>query len=258
MSWLADYFGLEGRTAVVTGGGSGLGRSIAIALADAGANVCVWDLDGSHAAGTQALIEESAGRPAHGLVVDVTNEGSVAAGLESTLARWPAVDILVNSAGISHNDAATDISSETWQRVIDINLTGSMLCCQIVGRHMVERKSGSIINMASIMAIVAVSNKVAYNASKGAVAQMTKSLAVEWAEHNVRVNALAPAPFESPMFEYATSANPDLFKFMWTVSPFGRPGRPEEIMGPAVFLASDASSMVTGHVLAVDGGYLAH
>lgn len=258
MSWLDDHFGLHDRSAVVTGGASGLGRAIAEGLAEAGAGVTIWDFDDERGQEAAAGIDLAFGAECLAVPVDVTDESAVNNALAATLDRTGSIEILVNSAGVSHNDLATEIPVDVWEHVLAVNLTGTLLCCKAVGAHMVERQRGSIVNIASIMAVVSVAQKVAYNASKGGVAQLTKTLAVEWAESNVRVNALAPSPFESPMLDYAMGANPELFEFMWTVSPFGRPGRAEEIMGPAIFLASDASSMVTGHVLAVDGGYLAH
>lgn len=258
MSWLDDFFGLENRIGVVTGGASGLGRAITHSLAMAGADTVIWDLDLAAAEKAAASVRSESGRECHVFEVDVTDEAQIQRALAATIERSGGVDILVNSAGISHNDRADQIPQETWERVLNINLTGTLLCCKAVGEHMIKRQSGSIINMASIMAIVSVANKVAYNASKGGVGQLTKTLAVEWAKFNVRVNALAPSPFEGPLLNKTMEVNPDLFEFMWTISPVGRPGRIDEIKGPAVFLASDASSMVTGHLLAVDGGYLAH
>jgi NAD(P)-dependent dehydrogenase (short-subunit alcohol dehydrogenase family) len=249
-------FDLTGKVAAVVGGGSGLGRSIARGFAEAGASVAVLDLVLDRANEVVAEIRaQSREASAHGL--DVTSKGSIEDAAARVLNDYGAIDIVVNSAGISHNDAALEMPPETWDRVIAVNLTGTFLSCQVFGRHMVERGAGSIINLASIMSFVTVPAKVAYNASKGGVAQITKTLAVEWASSGVRVNALAPAPFETPMLEYAESKNPELFRWMWSRSAFGRAGRADEIVGPAIFLGSDASSFITGHVLPVDGGYLA-
>ncbi len=249
-------FDLSGKTAAVAGGASGLGRSIALGLAEAGASVAILDRQAEQAGVVAGEIDPH-GQRSFAIPVDVTSLDSVEAAIAEVIDRLGSIDIFVNSAGISHNDAATEIPLETWQRVLGVNLTGTMITCQVVGRHMVKQGRGSIINLASIMSFVTVPMKVAYNASKGGVAQLTKTLAVEWAPAGVRVNALAPSPFESPMFDYASAANPELLNWMRGRSAMGRPGRPEEIVGPAIFLASDASSMVTGHILPVDGGYLA-
>jgi NAD(P)-dependent dehydrogenase (short-subunit alcohol dehydrogenase family) len=252
---LESLFGLGGRVSIVTGGASGLGRAVAVALAAAGSRVVIFDRN--REAGEEALELLPGEQGGSFVTVDVTRKTEIDAAVADVVDAEGAVDVLVNSAGTTHTDWASEISEERWNEVIALNLTGTMLCCQAGGRCMIERRRGSIINIASIMALAAIERKVAYNSSKHAVAGLTKSLAVEWGKYGVRVNALAPSPFESPLLAYSRSLNPDLVDAMVGQTALGRLGKPEEIQGPALFLASDASSMVTGHVLAVDGGYLA-
>jgi NAD(P)-dependent dehydrogenase (short-subunit alcohol dehydrogenase family) len=255
--WLASTFGLTDRVALVTGGGSGLGRAMATALARAGADVAVLDIDLRGAEETAVALRQVGAR-AVALHADVTQRGAVQDAQQAVLAAYGHVDELVNSAGVTHTTWATEMDDATWERVLRVNLAGTFLCCQIVGRHMVERRQGSIVNIASIAGFSGIRQKVAYNASKGGVVQVTRTLAVEWAPYNVRVNAIAPTSFDTPLVRQGTqAAAPDLLRDLLRLTPIGRKGQPEEIMGAVVFLASPASSMVTGHVLAVDGGYLA-
>jgi len=247
-------FSLEGRTAMVTGAASGLGRAIAIGLGQAGAYVVAADLPG---AGAGEAVEAIGHGRAMDVSVDVTRRDEVAAMVEAALGRTGRIDILVNSAGVGARGIADAYPSDLWERVLAVNLTGTFSCCQLVGKHMLAAGSGSIVNIASIGGLVGWAGSVGYQASKGGVVQLTRSLAVEWASRGVRVNAIAPCTFETAVVERQRMAEPDLYPAMLARIPVGRFGEPSEIVGPTLFLASDASTMVTGHVLTVDGGYTA-
>jgi NAD(P)-dependent dehydrogenase (short-subunit alcohol dehydrogenase family) len=254
MTGVPALFSLEGRVAIVTGAASGLGRAIAGGLAEAGAFIVLGDLPGT--ALEQAAGEIGADR---GLAVevDVTSRSDVERLVDSAMAGRGRIDALVNSAGIGGRGAAVEYPTELWDRVLATNLSGTFNCCQLAGRHMLETGSGSIVNIASIGGLVGYAGSVGYQASKGGVVQITRTLAVEWAAKGVRVNAIAPCTFETPVVARQRSAEPDLYPAMLARIPMGRFGEPEEIVGPALFLVSDASVMVTGHVLTVDGGYTA-
>jgi NAD(P)-dependent dehydrogenase (short-subunit alcohol dehydrogenase family) len=247
-------FSLGGRTAIVTGAASGLGRAIAVGLAQAGAFVVVADLPGTVAAET---VEEIGADRSVAVDVDVRQRQAVETLAEQVAAERGRIDVLVNSAGIGARGAADEYAPELWDEVIAINLTGTFNCCQLVGRRMLSAGSGSIVNIASIGGLVGYAGSLGYQASKGGVVQLTRTLAVEWAEHGVRVNAIAPCTFETPVVARQRAAEPELYPGMLARIPLGRFGEPAEIVGPALFLASSASSMVTGHVLTVDGGYTA-
>ncbi len=249
-----DLFQLTGRTALVTGGGSGLGRAISIGLSEAGARVVVADISKTNAEQTVSLVVEAGGQ-AHAEELDVTNKTAIEQVVERAIQRWGALDILVNSAGRAIRGNALDYSEENWDTIINVNLKGTFLCCQAVGKHMAARGSGKIINLASIGGFIAYPGSIAYLASKGGVVQLTKGFAVELAPFNVQVNAIAPSLFETPMMASSRSDSESQRYFM-DRTPLGRRGRAEEIVGAAIFLAADSSSMVTGHTLAVDGGFL--
>ncbi len=254
MTGVSALFSLEGRTAVVTGAASGLGKAIALGLGDAGAFVVAVDLPGSEL--DRVAREVGAGRVAS-VEADVTDRDQVEAMVDRAASASGRIDILVNSAGMGARGAAEDYPLELWHRVLAVNLTGTFSCCQLFGRHMLANGGGSILNVASIGGLVGYAGSVGYQVSKAGVVQLTRTLAVEWAGRGVRVNAIAPCTFETPVVARQREAEPDLYPAMLSRIPLGRFGEPPEIVGAALFLASDASSMVTGHVLTVDGGYTA-
>lgn len=246
---------LAGKAALITGAGSGLGRAISVAYAEAGARVAVADISLAKAVETVEMIKLQGGQ-AIAEELDVTKRSEVAAITDDVLQKLGALDILVNSAGRAIRGTALDYREEDWARIIGVNLTGTFFCCQAAGRHMASQRRGKIINIASIGGLIAYPGSIAYLASKGGVVQLTKGFAVELAPYNVQVNAIAPSLFETPMTA-STRSDEDSHKYFMERTPAGRKGRPEEIAGAAIFLAGDSSSMVTGHTLAVDGGYLA-
>ncbi len=254
-AFFEDAFGLSGRVALVTGGGGALGRAIALALARAGADVAVSDYSVKDAETVaQAII--GAGRRGLAVEVDVTRSNSVDAMTKEVLSAFGHIDILINSAGVSGHIPAEGMSDEEWNRVIAINLTGTFYCCRSVGSEMIKREKGSIINIASMSGIIVNkgSNNAHYCASKGGVIMLTKSLAEQWAKHNIRVNSISPGYIRTPL-SIPVIEEPSFRAFLKTATPMGRPGSPEELMGLAVFLASDASSFMTGSNILIDGGY---
>lgn len=246
-------FSLDGQVALVTGAASGLGRAIAVGFAEAGARVrCVdRDADGNE------VVARSIGETADAYAADVTDAEAVAAAIDGLAADAGRIDVLVNSAGVGGRSPAVDYPDDLWRSVIDINLRGTFLACRAAGRHMVTAGSGSIINIASVGGLAGFPGSLGYQASKGGVVALTRTLAIEWAPQGVRVNAIAPSQFESAVVTAQWEKEPDMRADWESRVPMGRIGRPDEIVGPAVFLASDAAAMVTGHILAVDGGYLA-
>jgi NAD(P)-dependent dehydrogenase (short-subunit alcohol dehydrogenase family) len=251
----ADPFRLDGSAAIVVGGAGGLGRAIARGLSEAGAAVAVADLQLAGARAVADAIARDGGR-ALAAEVDVASRPSVEGMVAEVEERLGPVDVLVNSAGITHRAPAVDFPAAEWDRVLAVNLTGVFLACQAVGRRMVARRRGRIVNIASIAGQIGLPGTVAYCASKGGVVMLTRALAVEWAGFNVRVNAIAPSWFDTAL-GVLIEREPEYAERSMRRVPVGRMGRPEELVGAVLYLASEASSMVTGHVLAVDGGTLA-
>jgi NAD(P)-dependent dehydrogenase (short-subunit alcohol dehydrogenase family) len=237
-------FRLDGEVAVVTGGASGIGRTVAAAFADVGAKVVSFDVAAS---GPEAF------------QVDVTDEAQVRAAFADVVGRHGRIDVLFNNAGIAIRQPTTELSLDDWNKVVAVNMTGVFLCAREAARHMLAAgRGGRIVNTASIMGIVGggLYPNISYQATKGAVVNMTRALAVEWASQGIRVNAIAPTWVRTPLIRGITD-KPDLVGRIEGMTPMGRLAEPDEIVGAVLFLASRASAMVTGHVLAIDGGFLA-
>jgi NAD(P)-dependent dehydrogenase (short-subunit alcohol dehydrogenase family) len=246
---------LTNRTAVVIGATSGIGRAIALGLADAGANVVPTGRRAKLAADAARDVE-ARGRRSLAIAVDVADSDSIQALADVTIKKFGQVDILVNAAGRTVRRPTLEVSDEEWNGIMDTNLTGMLRACRVFGRHMIERRYGRIINIGSLTSVVALHEVAAYGASKAGVAALTKSLAVEWAPHGVCVNAILPGVFRTALNEGLLDGT-DRGQELLMRTPMRRFGQPEEVAGAAVFLASESAAFVTGHLLAVDGGFLA-
>jgi NAD(P)-dependent dehydrogenase (short-subunit alcohol dehydrogenase family) len=256
-AYLAGLFGLDGEVALVTGGGGSVGEVTAVALARAGAAVVLADRDRAAAERVAAAVQAAGGR-ALAVDADVTDEAAVDAMVARTLAAFGRLDVLVNNAAINVRKRPEELALAEWRRVLDVNVTGYFLCARAAGRVMLARGAGRVINVASIMGFrgSAVTPNLAYATSKGAVVNFTRTLAGEWASRGVRVNGIAPTYLRTPLTE-RLFADPALAGRIAARTPMGRPGEPGDLVGAMLFLASPASALVTGHVLAVDGGWLA-
>ena len=248
-----DLFSLDGRVAVVTGGGRGIGRAIAVGLAEAGADVAVVGR-------TQDVLESAAeeiragGRKALAIPADLKEVAGIPAMLDGVRSELGGLDVLVNSAGVQLTGPSLDVTEEAWDDTIDSNLKSLFFCCQAAGHHFVEQGRGKIINLGSTFSIVGFPEFAAYNASKGGVLQLTRTLAAEWAPHGVNVNALGPTAVRTEMNEYLLG-DENFRAFFLPKVPAGRTAETSDCVGAAVYLASRASDMVHGHLLLVDGGY---
>jgi NAD(P)-dependent dehydrogenase (short-subunit alcohol dehydrogenase family) len=246
-------FDLQGKVALIVGGHGGIGKAIALGLADSGADVAVAsrNLD---ALKTVVKEIEAKSKKSLAVTVDVTNEKQVNDMVDQVLKTFPRIDILVNAAGLAIRKPADTFPIDEWQKVMDINTRGTFICCQAVGRVMLKQKSGKIINLSSVRGRYGLpSGYAAYCASKGAVDTLTRTLACEWAKHNVLVNAVAPTIVETDLTKGAL-ADPAYATQMRNRIPMGKWALPEDIVGPTIFFASDASNFVTGQILYIDGG----
>lgn len=254
MNGLPCSFRIDGSVAAITGGARGIGRATAEAFAAAGARVVLLDRDGDAASQAAAEI----GRGASGHRVDVTQEAEIDLAFEAIAGAHGRINILVNNAGMAIRRPTTELSLADWQRVVDVNMTGVFLCARAAGRLMTAQGAGAIVNVASNMGLSGggLYPNISYQTTKGAVVNMTRALAVEWARRGVRVNAVAPTWVETG-FIAALKGDPEFVAAVERLTPLGRLAQPQEVASAILFLASPAAAMITGHVLPVDGGFLA-
>jgi len=254
---LIKLFDLDGKRAIITGGGGGIGGAIAKGLAEFNVDIALFDINFESIANLKKILEERFSVKALAIPVDVCVSEQVKRAVETVHEAFGRIDILVNCHGIGQWSPAEEMSEEDWKRMLDVNLTGVFLTCQAVGRIMINQRYGKIINIASMSGRIV--NKpqpqAHYNASKAGVIMLTKSLAAEWAKYNINVNSVSPGYTLTPLVENLLKQKPKYAEIWKSLIPMGRLARPEDIVGAVIFLSSDASSYITGHDLAVDGGY---
>ncbi len=245
-------FNLSNKVAIVTGAGRGIGQAIALGFAEANADVVVIARNAKEIGETKERIE-ALGRKSLAFQLDVTDDVGINEMVEQVYQEFGRIDILVNNAGINLRNQIFNMPKDDWDKIINTNLTSMFLLNKAVGKYMVEKRSGSVINISSVAGIVGMRTGVAYASSKAAIIQMTKTLALEWGKYNVRINAIAPWYFRTPLTENLLN-NQDYLREVEGKTPLGRVGELKELVAPAIFLASDAASYITGHTLVVDGG----
>ena len=250
---MSAYFDLSGKTAVVTGGSKGLGEQAAYALAEAGADVALVSRTRADLDSVAADIHRATGRRAVGIVADVTRDADIRAMVAAVMAEFGQIDILINNAGIGGTTPVRDLDEAEWDRFMALNLKGPVLCSKHVGAEMARRKQGNIINVSSLFSKIVARYMAAYGATKAALVSFTRTLALEWARDNIRVNALCPGYFDTPMNHdfWDTKGGKGIIGRI----PMQRVGDPKEIKPAVVFLASDANTFMTGTTLFVDGGH---
>ena len=252
---MRNIFSLLSKNALITGAASGLGKAIANGFSEFGATVVIADADFDQAQSTALEINEK-GRKALAVQVDVLSKKSIVRMVKEVSEQLGTIDVLVNSAGINRRKELLLVDEEDWDQVVGVNLKGTFLCTQAVGQLMVKQKKGRVINMSSILGALALPTQACYASSKGGVIQFTKVAAVEWAVHNITVNAIGPSYIETPLVASIMN-DPERYRELVERNPMKRFGKPEEVVGAAVFLASDAASFITGQTIFVDGGWTA-
>lgn len=254
---MKDMFRLDGKIAIVTGGAGGIGEALALGLALQGATVVVSSRNQEAIAKAAANITKESGREALAIAADVTDEASMAGLVDQVVKKYGRIDILVNAMGMNIKRDAFEYPMEDWDKLFEVNVRGTMLACKTVGRVMRVQKKGAIVNLSSVRGIRGYTGgNTGYCATKGAVELITKALALEWAPHGIRVNALGPALVITPGTRHIAE-NPELAAKYAKAVPMGRIGMPEDMVGAVVFLASEAASFVTGQTIYVDGGLTA-
>lgn len=248
---ILTQFSLTGKTAIVTGASRGLGKAMALGLAQAGADVVVADVLDTDPAVKEI---ETLGVKVLGLKVDVTSPKDIGDMVQKTLQKFKKIDILINNAGVFFPTPVLKMVEKDWDKVMSVNLKGTLMCAKAVGAEMCRQKSGAIINIASIAGIMAIAESAAYNSSKAAIIMLTKTLATEWGKYGVRVNAICPGVMATDMTKDML-ADKGFKTMMQTRVPLGRHGTPEDLQGAALYLVSDAANYTTGHALVVDGGW---
>ncbi|MGE7949263.1 SDR family NAD(P)-dependent oxidoreductase [Lysinibacillus sp. NPDC093688] len=256
---ILNRFSLKDKVSIVTGGAMGLGKAMALALAQSGSHIVIADLNLEEAQKTADQFKRDEGIDTLAIKMDVTNEQHVNNMVTKVLNHFGKIDVLFNNAGITIHEKAEEMSFEDWNKVININLNGVFLVSKAVGKVMIDQKRGSIINISSMSGIIANTpqRQSSYNASKAGVIMLTKSLAMEWAKHNIKVNTIAPGYMKTELTKPYFEQGGDMIDTWMNLTPMGRPGTPDELGGIALYLASEASSFVTGGVFTVDGGYTA-
>lgn len=247
-----NRFDLTGKTAIVTGAGRGIGKALAVGLSEAGAQVAVVSRTRAQLEELVASIEQMGGK-AWAIEADLTEQGAAEKVVEETVRQLGGLHILVNNAGLNVRKKALEVTEEDWNRVVDLDLKATFFMSQAAGRVMCEQKYGRIVNIASVAGLVALRTGVAYGASKAGVVHMTKVLALEWSKFGVTINAIAPWYFRTPLTE-ALLDDPEFVQEVLSRTPSGRIGDLEDLVGPTIFLASDAAAYISGQTIAVDGG----
>lgn len=252
-----DLFLLNGKKAIVTGSGGGIGSAVAHGLAEFGADVALLDINAESIETVRKTLKAKFSVRVLAIPVDVCDGKQVEDAVNTVSDGFGRVDILVNCHGIGQWSKAEEMGEKDWDRMLDVNLKGVFLMCQAIGRHMIERRSGKIVNIASMSGSIAnkPQSQAHYNASKAGVIMLTKSLAAEWAKHNINVNCVSPGYTLTPLVENLLKDQPEYADYWKPLVPMGRFAEPTDIVGAVIFLASDSASYVTGHDLAVDGGY---